>query len=188
MDLRRIQKAVRELLEAIGEEPEREGLRETPERVARMCAEIFEGVSYTNDDLVRKFDKCFEANERQEMVLVRDIECFSVCEHHLALIYNMRINVGYLPQGKVIGLSKIARIADMVCKRPQIQERIGSDIGYILSRILGTDNVAVLIEAEHACMAARGIKKPGCKTRTLFTDGVFASEPRKREEFISLCR
>ncbi|MBR0365962.1 MAG: GTP cyclohydrolase I FolE, partial [Clostridia bacterium] len=123
-DQDRIKRAIRELIEAIGDDPEREGLKETPDRVARMYSEIFEGMRYTNDEIAQMFGKCFEHVSTNDLVLVRDIEVFSHCEHHMALMYNMRCHVGYIPNGKVIGLSKIARICDMVAKRLQLQERI----------------------------------------------------------------
>lgn len=188
MDTKKIESAVKDLIVAIGEDPDREGLQKTPSRVAKMFCETLEGIQYSNDDIARMFDKCFSLAKSEEMVVVNNIPCFSLCEHHLALMYNMHISVGYIPKDKVIGLSKIARIADMVCKRLQLQERIGQDIGYILGKILDTDSVAVLIEAEHACMTTRGIKRPGSKTRTFFTNGIFAESASTRSEFLSLVK
>ena len=182
IDKPRIEKAVRELLLAIGEDPEREGLKETPKRVAKMYAEVLEGVQYTNDEIAQMFDKCFlETEASNNIVVVKDIDCFSFCEHHLALMYDMRICVGYLPTGRVLGLSKVARIADMVCKRLQLQERIGADIAEIISKVTGTQNVIVYIEAHHSCMTMRGIKKAGSGTVTLTKRGAFNDDSLKTE-------
>lgn len=158
IDKKRIEKAIHEILIAIGEDPNREGLLETPARVSRMYEEVFEGIQYTNDEIVQMFKKTFEHNSR-DIVIMKDIPAFSYCEHHLALMYNMKITVAYLPKGKVLGLSKIARIVDMVTKRLQLQERIGTDIAYIMVKTCETEDVAVFIEGEHSCMTTRGIKK-----------------------------
>ncbi len=172
---------IRGLLEALGDDPEREGIKDTPDRVARMYEEVFEGMNYSNDDIAEMFDKTFEEDadyvtNSRDMVIVKDIDAFSYCEHHLALMYNMKVTVAYVPAGKVIGLSKIARIVDMVCKRLQLQERIGSDIAEIMQKITGSPDVAVLIEGSHSCMTARGIKKPGATTRTTTLRGRFNTE------------
>lgn len=172
---------IRGLLEAIGENPDREGLSETPDRVARMYEEIFEGIQYTNHEIAQMFNKTFEedlelSESGQDMVIVRDIDIFSYCEHHLALMYDMKVTVAYVPKGKVIGLSKIARIADMVSKRLQLQERIGSDIADIITEVTESDDVAVLIEGCHSCMTARGIKKPNAKTYTSTLRGRFKDD------------
>ena len=140
IDMDAVKYHIRGLLEAIGEDPDREGLKETPDRVARMYQEVFEGIQYTNHEIAQMFDKTFEEDLEflpggQDMVIVKDIDIFSYCEHHLALMYNMKVHVGYIPNGKVIGLSKIARIADMASKRLQLQERIGTDIAEILHDI-----------------------------------------------------
>lgn len=182
---------VRELLCAIGEDPTREGLLETPTRVAKMFEEIFEGIKYTNDEIATMFDKTFEednlsSDDYNDMVIVKDIECFSYCEHHLALMYNLKISVAYLPAGRVIGLSKIARIADMVCRRLQLQERIGKDIADIIEIVTGSSDVAVIIEGEHSCMTARGIKKTGTKTRTSTLRGKFQDNGDLRTELMLL--
>lgn len=181
MDIQRIKDAVRELLIGIGENPDREGLIETPDRVARMYEEIFAGVSLSNDQIADMFTKTFDEDVSNDIVVVRDIPCFSWCEHHMALMYNMRISIGYLPAGKVLGLSKLARIADMVCRRLQIQERIGKDILYIICKACGTKNAAVHIEAEHSCMTSRGAKKDGCSTTTLTKSGAFNDASMKAE-------
>ena len=179
-----IEKSVRNILIALGDDPEREGLLETPKRVAKMYQEVFEGMCYTNDEIAQKFDKCFEDTTVGDLVIVGDIPIFSYCEHHLALMYDMTVTVGYIPSGKVIGLSKIARVADMVGKRLQLQERIGSDIQDILAKILGTDDVAVHITGRHSCMSARGIKKPSITT-TCALGGRFKTDSQLRQEFYS---
>ncbi len=171
---------IRGILEALGDDPDREGLKETPDRVARMYEEVFEGMNYTNDEIARMFDKTFseglEHTNHQDMVIVKDIDVFSYCEHHMALMYDMKVAVAYLPKGKVIGLSKIARIADMVARRLQLQERIGSDIAEVLQKILGTEDVAVVIEGTHSCMSARGIKKSQATTKTYTLRGRFQED------------
>ena len=185
---KRIKSAVKMLIEAIGDDPEREGLIETPDRVARMYDEVFEGMRYTNDEIAEMFDKCFEAENTHDLVLVKDIECFSYCEHHLALMYNMKCHVGYIPNGRVIGLSKIARICDMVCKRLQLQERICSDIAEVMQKVCKTEDVIVIVEGEHSCMTARGIKSRSAKTRTSAIRGLFDSDYQLRSEVYSLLK
>lgn len=184
----KIQELIKALLAELGDDPEREGLRETPARVARMYAEVFEGMRYTNAEIAQKFCKCFEDVDTNDLVLVKDIEVFSYCEHHLALMYNMRVHVGYIPNGKVIGLSKIARIADMAAKRLQLQERLGCDIAEIMQMVLGTEDVIVIIEGEHSCMTARGIKSRGAKTRTAAIRGLFDTDHELRNEVYNLLR
>lgn len=178
----RIERAVRDIVQALGDDPEREGLKDTPARVARMYDEVFEGMRYTNQELAEQFGRCFEEASSSEMVLVKNIDVFSYCEHHLALMYNMKVSVAYLPKGKVIGLSKIARIADMVGKRLQLQERITTDIAEILQMVLGTEDVLVHVEGEHSCMTVRGIKKPGTVTTTTVVRGAFRESPALRAE------
>lgn len=187
IDKEKIENAIREILIAIGENPDREGLLETPERVARMYEEVFEGIRYTNDDIVKMFNKTFE-HEGKDIVIMKDIPAFSYCEHHIALMYNMKITIAYLPKGKVIGLSKIARIVDMITKRLQLQEKIGTDIAYVISKACETEDVAVFIESEHSCMTARGIKKPGVLTNTYTMRGKFENDSKLREEFISIIK
>ncbi|MBT9132077.1 MAG: GTP cyclohydrolase 1 [Firmicutes bacterium] len=186
IDRARIEAAVQEIILALGDDPQREGLKETPKRVAKMYAEIYEGMLYTNDEIADMFNKCFEDVKTGDLVIVGDIPIFSMCEHHLALMYNMKVHVGYIPNGKVIGLSKVARVADMVSHRLQLQERIGMDIAEILQKILGTENLIVVIEGEHSCMTACGIKKPGAKTRTSALRGIFLDDVTLRQEFYSL--
>ncbi|MEE1225170.1 MAG: GTP cyclohydrolase I FolE [Clostridia bacterium] len=187
-DHEKIKQAVSLIIEALGDDPEREGLVGTPDRVARMYDEIFEGMRYTNDEIAQMFNKCFEQEKSRDLVLVKDIECFSWCEHHLALMYNMRCHVAYIPNGKVIGLSKIARICDMVCKRLQLQERICSDIAEIMQKVCGTDDVIVIIEGEHSCMTSRGIKSRGAKTRTSAIRGLFDTDHELRNEVYALLK
>ena len=175
---------IREILKALGDDPEREGLKDTPSRVARMYEEVFEGMKYTNDEIAEMFNKTFEeyGNDDEgvsrigDMVVVKDIDIFSYCEHHMALMYDMKVTVAYVPNGKVIGLSKIARVADMVSKRLQLQERIGSDIADVITKITGSEDVAVYIEGCHSCMTARGIKKNQAKTYTQTLRGKFQNE------------
>lgn len=176
IDTEAIKEHIRGILVALGDDPEREGLKETPDRVARMYEEVFEGMCYTNEEIAEMFCKNFvqETEEgTKSMVLVRDIDIFSYCEHHLALMYDMKVSVAYIPQGKVLGLSKIARIADMVGKRLQLQERIGTDIADIMEMVTGSKDVAVIIEGCHSCMTARGIKKNNAKTSTMTLRGRF---------------
>ena len=137
---------IKEIIKALGDDPEREGLKDTPDRVSRMYEEVFEGMNYTNDELAVMFDKTFEDDveyetDSKDMVVVKDIDVFSYCEHHMALMYDMKVTVAYVPAGRVIGLSKIARIADMVSKRLQLQERIGSDIAEVMQKITGSMNL-----------------------------------------------
>ncbi len=181
IDTEAIRQHIRGILEALGDDPDREGLKETPERVARMYEEVFEGMQYSNHEIAQMFcktfseDMDFEKTDR-DMVLVKDIEIFSYCEHHLALMYDMKVSVAYIPNGKFIGLSKIARIADMVGKRLQLQERIGADIAEIMQEILGSEDVAVVIEGTHSCMTARGIKKGAATTKTYTLRGAFRED------------
>ena len=179
IDKEKIKYHIRGILEALGDDPEREGLKDTPDRVARMYEEVFEGMNYSNEEIAKMFGKTFEDGlcfGNCDMVIARDIEIFSYCEHHMALMYDMKATVAYIPDGKVIGLSKIARIADMAAKRLQLQERIGSDIAEIMTMVTGSSDVAVIIEAHHSCMTARGIKKPAGKTVTTTFRGRFETE------------
>lgn len=186
IDTSKVEQAVNLLIAALGDDPNREGLKDTPKRVAKMYQEVFEGMCYTNAEIAEMYNKCFEDVQAGDLVTVSDIPIFSYCEHHLALMYNMKVHVGYIPNGKVIGLSKIARIADMVSKRLQLQERIGTDIAEILHMILETDDIIVVVEGEHSCMTARGIKKPGCRTRTSAIRGAFSDDTKLRQEFYDL--
>lgn len=179
IDQEKIKGHILGILEALGDDPNRPGIKETPDRVARMYAEVFEGMNYTNEEIAVMFNKTFEEDaltEYRDMVVVKDIECFSYCEHHLALMYDMKVTVAYLPKGKVLGLSKIARVVDMAARRLQLQERLGHDIADILSMMTGSDDVAVMIEACHSCMTARGIKKTSAKTVTQTLRGDFEKD------------
>lgn len=187
IDKKRIENAITEILIAIGDDPTREGLLETPKRVANMYEEMFEGIQYTNEEIAELFGKCFEYKGK-DLVFVEAIPAFSYCEHHMALMYNMKISVAYIPNGKVIGLSKISRIVDMATKRLQLQEKIGEDIAEIMQLACDTRDVAIYIEGEHSCMTARGIKKPGVKTKTFTLKGIFEKDSDKKNEFLALVR
>lgn len=188
IDTVKIEQAVKMLIEALGDDFTREGLKETPKRVAKMYEEVFEGMCYTNEEIAQKFNKCFEDTTTGDLVVIGPIDVFSYCEHHIALMYDMHVYVGYIPNGKVIGLSKVARIADMCAKRLQLQERIGTDIYDVLRRILGTDNIIVVIEGSHSCMTARGIKKVDSRTKTSCCQGIFRTNATLRQEFFSLIK
>ena len=185
MDLKKLEQAARLIIEAVGDDPDREGLRETPKRFADMMAEQFAYTAVSNEDIAREFEKTF-ATPENDMVVVKDIPIFSHCEHHIALMYNMKAAVGYIPHGRVIGLSKIARIADAVSKRFQIQERIGTDIRDVMEMVTDSPDVIVYIEGEHSCMTDRGIKKPGTRTRTIASSGAFKTDSALRGEFMKL--
>ena len=165
----RLEHAFKEIIEALGDDINREGLIDTPKRAASMFVEQFEGMKYTNDQLVEMFDKTFDGDyltDSKNLVVVKDIDIFSHCEHHLALMYDMKVDIAYIPNGRVIGLSKLARIADMVSKRLQLQERIGNDILYIVKKITNSNDILVRIEGCHSCVTARGVKKRS-KTMTI---------------------
>ena len=184
MDKERIENAVREILIAIGEDPDREGLQETPKRVANMYAEVFSGLENSPE----QFIKIFSEDENDEMVVVRDIPLYSMCEHHL-LPFVGKAHIVYIPAaGKVIGLSKLARIVDNFARRPQIQERLTSQIADFLNDNLHPKGVAVIVEAEHLCMTMRGARAAGAKTRTSALRGVIRSDARTRSEALSLIR
>ena len=182
MDKQRIENAVREILIAIGEDPEREGLQETPARVARMYEEVFAGL----EGSAEKHLKLFNEGKNDEMVIVKDIPLYSMCEHHL-LPFIGKAHIAYIPSdGKVLGLSKLARIVDFYSKRPQLQERLTSQIADFLETNLNPKGVAVLIEAEHLCMTMRGIRAAGAVTRTSALRGCMRSDARTRAEVMSL--
>ena len=184
IDTKAIEEHIRGILVALGDDPNREGLKETPERVARMYAEVFDGINYSNQEIAELYGKTFTVpTEHEDMVLVKDIEVFSYCEHHMALMYDMTVSVAYMPKHKVLGLSKIARIADMAAKRLQLQEKIGSDIAEIIQLATGSEDVAVLIKANHSCMTARGIKKPSAKTVTTTFRGRFETDAALQNRF-----
>ena len=161
IDEKAIEQHIRGILVALGDDPEREGLIDTPKRVAKMYTEVFAGMQYTNHDIAEMFGKVFEEERvsSNNVVVMKDIDLFSYCEHHLALMYDMKATVAYIPKGKVIGLSKIARICDMVGRRLQLQERIGCDIADIISEITGSEDIAVILEGYHSCVTIRGIQR-----------------------------
>lgn len=179
IDKKAIEGHIRGILIALGDNPDREGLKDTPRRVAEMYNEIFAGMNYTNHEIAELFHKTFEEDMGSGKVIVmKDIDLFSYCEHHMALIYDLKATVAYIPYGKIIGLSKIARICDLVCRRLQLQEKIGQDIADILTEITDSPDVAVALEGCHSCVSARGVKKPGCKTSTLELRGKFREDPQ----------
>jgi GTP cyclohydrolase I len=183
VDLKRIEDAVREILVAIGEDPDRDGLRQTPTRVAQAYAELFAGLRV---DPAEVLTTTFEANH-EEMVLVRDIQVYSLCEHHL-LPFHGTAHLGYIPgeDGRITGLSKLARVVDLYARRPQVQERLTTQVADAVMKKLEPQGVIVVIEAEHLCMAMRGVKKPGARTMTSAVRGIFKSDPRSRAEALSL--
>lgn len=178
VDLPRIEAAVREILAAVGEDPEREGLLDTPARVARAYAETFAGLRRTPADVL---DKTFDV-EHEELILVRDIEVYSTCEHHLVPFHGVA-HVGYIPSpsGRVTGLSKLARLVDVYAKRPQVQERLTTQIADALVEHLDAQGVIVVIEAEHLCMSMRGIRKPGARTITSAVRGQLRNTATRAE-------
>lgn len=181
VDQDRIEKAVREILSAVGEDPDREGLLETPARVARMYAELFVGLHL---DPARHLKKVF-SETYDELVLVRDISFNSMCEHHLLPFLGVA-HIGYIPRGKVVGLSKLARIVDEVSRKPQVQERMTETIANLLDEQLQPKGVIVVLEAEHSCMSIRGIKKPGSLTITSAVRGLFRKNESSRSEAMAL--
>jgi GTP cyclohydrolase I len=183
VDSARIEKAVREILVAIGEDPDRDGLRDTPARVARAYAEQFAGLAQTPEEVLTTV---FDA-DHDEMVLVRDIEVYSMCEHHLVPFHGVA-HVGYIPnhKGQITGLSKLARLVDVYARRPQVQERMTSQIADALMRVLEPRGVIVVIECEHLCMTMRGVRKPGAKTITSAVRGIFLESDKTRAEAMSL--
>jgi GTP cyclohydrolase IA len=182
-DLPRIERAVREILFAVGEDPDRDGLRDTPARVARALTEQFAGLRLEPADVLTTV---FDA-DHEEMVLVRDIELYSTCEHHLVPFIG-RAHVGYIPneKGQITGLSKLARLVDMYARRPQVQERMTSQIADAMMATLEPRGAIVIIEAEHLCMSMRGVRKPGAKTVTSAVRGIFLSSESTRAEAMSL--
>ena len=176
IDKKAIEEHIRGILIALGDDPDREGLKDTPKRVAKMYEEVFEGMNYTNHEIAMMFNTTFSDGFDDEpsadgfegdgrVVVMKDIDLFSYCEHHMALMYDMKATVAYIPHGKVIGLSKVARVCDMVGKRLQLQEKIGRDIAEIMTEITGSPDVAVTLEGYHSCVSARGIKKQNTKTQ-----------------------
>lgn len=184
MDKERIQNAVREILIAVGEDPDREGLLETPKRVANMYEEIFAGL--TEDP--KHHIKLFNEQSNDEMVIVKDIPFYSMCEHHLLPFFG-KAHIGYIPSdNKIIGLSKLARIVDNFAKKPQVQERLTSDIADFLNDNLQPKGVAVIMEAEHMCMTMRGARAAGSKTQTSALRGIIRTDAKTRAEVLSLLK
>ena len=181
VDLARIETAVRAILAAVGEDPERNGLLETPERVARMYAEMFAGLK---TDPGRHLAKVFD-EEYDEIVLVSDISFCSMCEHHL-LPFTGRAHIAYLPSGKVVGLSKLARVVEEVARRPQVQERLTQTVADLIEERLSARGVAVVVESTHSCMTMRGVRKPGSMCLTSAMRGIFRDDPKSRAEVLGL--
>jgi GTP cyclohydrolase I len=181
MDLDRIRRAVREILLAVGEDPDREGLRETPDRVARMYAEVFDGL---HQDPRGHLKKLF-TQKYDEILLVKDIRLVSFCEHHLLPVVG-KAHIAYIPNGKVIGLSKIPRVVDVLARRPQMQERLTEEVADLLMKELDARGVAVVIEASHSCMTIRGVAKPDSTFVTSAMRGAFREKPATRSELMSL--
>lgn len=183
IDKDKVEKAVRMLLEGIGENPDREGLKETPERVARMFEEIYGGLDMSCEPILSKRFKV----DNSEMVLEKDITFYSMCEHHLLPFFG-KAHIAYIPNGEVVGISKLARTVEVYARRPQIQEQMTSQIADAIMDNLGAKGVFVLVEAEHMCMTMRGIKKPGSKTVTIATRGEFETEESLRTKVFEMLR
>lgn len=179
-----IEKCIYNILLALGENPDRPGLIETPKRVRKAYQEIFSSIDKSNEKIAEENSKSFDI-ESNDLVTELHIPCYSMCEHHL-LPMKLDISIGYLPKGRVLGLSKMARIADAVCRRPQLQERIGHDIADIMMKATGSEDVIVVISGEHYCMTMRGVKKPGTYTRTAAMRGKFDTDHALRQEFYNL--
>lgn len=182
IDRGRIEKAVKEIIEALGEDPLREGLADTPERVARFYEEVFEGIHTDPGDVVDAF---FGDEHYQEIVMVREIPFYSMCEHHFVPFHGLA-HVAYMPQGRVTGLSKLARLVEGYARRPQMQERLTAQVADCLNDRLDPLGVLVVIEAEHLCMSMRGVRKPGARTVTSAVRGIMESNPATRSEAMSL--
>ena len=188
MDNAKLEQAAKLIIEAVGDDITRPGLVETPKRFAKMMNEVLEGMKYTNQEIGEMFKKEFEIGSN-DLVTISNIDVFSFCEHHIALMYDMKVSVAYLPKdGKVLGLSKIARIADMCAKRLQLQEKIGMDIAECIRIATGSEDVMVVIEGKHACMTARGAKSREAVTRTACLTGKFKEDAALRTELYSLLR
>lgn len=186
---------------SIVDDPERPGLVETPKRVVKYWCELLEGQLYTNQEIADMYNKCFDLDTdeddsylstnnglKRDLVVETGIPIFSHCEHHLALMYDMSVTIAYIPKDKVIGLSKMGRIAEMCAKRLQLQEKIGEDINEVMRLVLGTDDVAVIIEGKHGCMTARGVKSREAVTRTACLRGAFNTNSNLRSELYSLIK
>lgn len=183
VDKEKVEAAIRLYLEGIGEDPDREGLLETPNRVARMCEEVYGGM---DQNAAVHLAKQFTV-ENNEMVLVKDITFYSMCEHHLLPFYG-KAHIAYIPDGKVVGLSKLARTVEVYARRAQIQEKLTAQVADALEECLHPQGIMVMIEGEHTCMTMRGIKKPGSKTVTVVTRGKFKTDPELQNQFLSLVK
>lgn len=178
---RKVEEAVLSIIEAIGEDPKRQGLAGTPGRIAEMYAELFMGIDLDpKEELTVSFEE-----GHHEMVILRDIPFYSMCEHHLLPFYGV-VHIGYIPKGSVVGASKLARVVEILSKRPQLQERLTTQIAETILEALEPDGVAVVIQAEHMCMTIRGVKKPGSNVITSATRGLFRTKAATRSEFMSL--
>ena len=185
-----IEEAVRNILVALGENPDREGLIETPKRVAKAYAEIFDGINYTNEELAAMYDKGFTDEDLEqnqsgfgEFVLIQGIKAYSCCEHHMAPML-LDVHVAYIPNSKVLGLSKIPRIVKHVTKRLQLQERIGKDIYDVMNLITGSEDICVIIEGRHLCVEMRGVNETNSVTKTMFCGGKFKNNAQLRKELM----
>ena len=185
LNKKKIEKHIKALLKEFDPNPDRPGLVETPKRVAKYWCELLEGAQYSNEDIAKMFDKCFEDAPTGGLVIEKNIPIFSHCEHHLALMYDCYVSIAYIPNDRVIGLSKMARIAEMVGKRLQLQERICSDICEVMKMIVKTDNVAVIITGKHGCMTARGVKSRESVTESACLSGAFKENAALRAELYS---
>ena len=181
IDQRKIEEATLSIIEAIGEDPKREGMVDTPRRIAEMYAELFMGIGVDpKDELTVSYQE-----GHHEMVILRDIPFYSMCEHHLLPFYGV-VHIGYIPKGNVVGVSKLARVVETLSRRPQLQERLTTQIAEAIREALQPDGVAVVIQAEHMCMTIRGVKKPGTNIVTSATRGLFRTRAATRAEFLSL--
>jgi len=181
IDQRKIEEAVLSIIEAIGEDPKREGLVDTPKRIAEMYGELFMGIGV---DSKAELTVSYEEGHR-EMVILRDIPFYSMCEHHLLPFYGV-VHIGYIPKGNIVGVSKLARVVEILSRRPQLQERLTTQIAEAILEALQPDGVAVVMQAEHMCMTIRGVKKPGTNIITSATRGLFRTRAATRAEFLSL--
>ncbi len=187
---KKIEKLIRQLLIELHDDPDRPGLIGTPKRIANMYEEIFEGQLYTNDEIAEMFDVCFDSSEVESdsLVVEKNITAFSMCEHHLAVMYDMKIAIGYIPNGRVIGLSKLNRIAQMCAKRLQLQEKLCEDIADVVSKIVKTEDIAVIITGKHACVSMRGVCDTQAVTTSSVQKGKFRTIPSLRAEFLQLAK
>ncbi len=183
MDIKKIMEGVRLILEGIGEDPSRHGLRKTPERVARMYEEIFEGLNGSIENILQPI----EGESHDEMILLKNIPFYSICEHHL-LPFTGVAHIAYVPDGRIVGLSELARALELFAKRPQVQERLTSQLADLIMKKLRPKGAMVIIDAEHLCMSMRGIKKPGSRTVTSAVRGIFRTKQTTREEMLELIK